>query len=107
MSIFGLKRKTPLLSVVMVTVGLVPGFGVGVAVGLGVGVAVGLGVAVGVCDGAAVAVEPVTVGDAAGEELPVPITGEPTAEVGVTAELVLFVPRSQAVTSSSNPNNKR
>ena len=95
MSVFGLKRKAPLLSVVIVTVGLVPGLGVGVAVGLGVVV------------GVAVGVEPVKVGDAAGEELPEPITGEPTDEVGVTAECVPFVPRSQAVTSSRKPNNKR
>ena len=101
MSVFGLKRKAPLLSVVIVTVGLVPGLGVGVAVGLGAGVAVG------VCDGVAVEVEPVKVGDAVGEELPEPITGEPTDEVGVTAECVPFVPRSQAVTSSRKPNNKR
>ena len=51
MSVFGLKRKTPLLSVVMVTIGPDVGLGVGVGVGLlgvGVGVAVEAGTRVAV-----------------------------------------------------------
>ncbi|HEY6408721.1 MAG TPA: hypothetical protein VIY29_14750, partial [Ktedonobacteraceae bacterium] len=102
----GLKRKAPLLVVVMVTVVLGAGFGVGVDVGLGVGVGVGFGVGVGVGLGVAVGVDPVKVGEAVGEELP-PIVDELPAVVGVTPEFTLFVPVSQAVTSSSNPNNAR
>ena len=94
-SVLGLNMKLPLLFVVMVTVVLEARVGVGVGLSVGDGVGVGEGVAVGV--------DPVNVG----EELPMTVVGELTAVVGVTPGFGLFVMPSQAVTSSSDANNRR
>jgi hypothetical protein len=91
--------KAPLLLVVMVTVVLEAGVEVGEGLGLGVGVGVSLGFAVWV--------DPVKVGEAVGEELSMTVVGELTAVVGVTPGFGLFVMPSQAVTSSSDANNRR
>ncbi len=90
-NVLGLNMKAPLLFVVMVTVVLGAGVGVGEGAGLGVE------------DGVAVGVDPVKVG----EELPMTVVGELTAVVGVTPGFGLFVMPSQAVTSSSDANNRR